>query len=121
MSAGANKVPVICEYFIQNEQGAGQTAADYGTNIFLLTKKYASIQDVRTRDVVNAFPLAKFNQNYEYVFRFKQVLHLSQKQRVTVWMDVGKNLDVCVPNVDGQVRMKVLRLPKGVKSKTVEQ
>jgi hypothetical protein len=41
----------------------------------------------------------------------------SNKKKVLIWADIGNNLDVSVPNVDGTIRIKVLKLPKGVKTK----
>jgi hypothetical protein len=84
--------------------------------MFILPKKYASVQDVRISDVLAAFPLTKVDREHDYIFRFETVLY-QNKRRVNVWLDCGANLDVSVPNLDGVIRMKVLKLPKGVKAK----
>lgn len=34
-----------------------------------------------------------------------------------VWLDVGKNLDVPCPHVNGKIIIKALRLPNGVQPK----
>jgi hypothetical protein len=47
------------------------------------------------------------------VIRFETVFY-QNKRRVNIWVDVGANVDVSVPNVDGSIRLKVLKLPKGV-------
>ena len=56
------KVPVICEYLIQNDHHMG----DPYRNIFILQNKYSNIKDVKLRDVIDAFPLKDAN----YVLRF---------------------------------------------------
>ena len=58
----AQKVPVICEYFVQNDQHM----QDPYRNVFILPQKYSNIRDVRLHDVVNAFPL----KDAGYVLRF---------------------------------------------------
>lgn len=63
MSASlANKVPVICEYFIQNDHHM----SDPYRNVFILPKKYDNIKDVRLKDVTTAFPM----KDASYVLRF---------------------------------------------------
>ena len=42
------------------------------------------------------------------------MLYYQNKRRVNIWVDVGPSMDVSVPNIDGQIRMKVLKLPNGV-------
>ena len=50
--------PVICEYTVQNEYPQNvPVATDPCPNMFILPKKYNSIQDVKLSDVINAFPL----------------------------------------------------------------
>lgn len=106
--------PVICEYFIQNEPST--YSLDPYPNVFILPKKYPSVQDVRVSEVISAFPLSKTDHEHEYLFRFETVFY-QNKRRVNIWVDVGPSLDVSVPNVDGAIRLKVLRLPKGVQLK----
>jgi len=84
--------------------------------VFILPKKYLSVQDVRVSEVISAFPLSASDKDYEYLFRFETVFY-QNKRRVNIWVDVGSSLDVSVPNVDGAIRLKVLRLPKGVHAK----
>ena len=62
MSSASAKVPVICEYFVQNDHHTG----DPYRNIFILPQKYASISEVKLGDVVRAFPLRDDN----YILRF---------------------------------------------------
>lgn len=54
-SAGAPQ-PVIVEYFVQNEHSLNLKVADSAPNIFILPKKYRKVQDVRLKDVYEAFP-----------------------------------------------------------------
>lgn len=84
--------------------------------MFILPKKYASVQDVRVSEVLSAFPLSKNDKDHDYVIRFETVFY-QNKRRVNIWVDVGASVDVSVPNVDGSIRLKVLKLPKGVKAK----
>ena len=107
-------VPVVCEYTIQNENDKPNVVDPY-CNIFILPKKYYSVQDVRISDVISAFPMTK-NSKRQYMFRFETTVY-TNKRKVNVWLDVGQNLDVSVPNADGQIRMKVLRLPEGIGNK----
>ena len=44
-------------------------------------------------------------------------MQLSSSKKKLVWLDVGRNLNVCVPNVDGKIRIKALRLPKGIQTR----
>jgi hypothetical protein len=60
--------PVICEYFIQNDES--DTKRSPYPNIFILPKKYLQVTDVRVRDVVEAFPLATPDSPYKYQLRF---------------------------------------------------
>ena len=36
------------------------------------------------------------------------------KKQVRVWVDLNKNQDIAVPNIDGRIRIKALKMPKGV-------
>lgn len=54
----------------------------------------------------------------KFMLRFEAALFVNGKQR-NVWLDIGKNTDVCVPNIDGKIRIKALRLPKNVAPKVV--
>ena len=76
-----------------------------------------SIGDVRVRDVVESFTLNQQDSQYKYLLRFETVLQISQQKRIVVWMDLDNELDVQAPNVKGKIRVKVLRLPKGVELK----
>ena len=108
--------PVVCEYFIQNENEKNPCVIDPYVNIFILPKKYYGVQDVRVSDVISAFPLNKFDSKHQYMFRFETHLYIN-KRKVNVWVDIGKNKDVSVPHIDGQIRLKVLRLPEGISHK----
>ena len=66
--------------------------------MFLLPKKYASISDVRAKDVIEAFPNAFNDTVNSYVLRFESILQVSSSKKLTVWVDVDPNLDVSVPN-----------------------
>ena len=50
--------PVMCEYFIQNEEAEVNAKLNPFPNVFMLTKKYNSISDVRLQEVLEAFPLS---------------------------------------------------------------
>ena len=76
-----------------------------------------SIGDVRVRDVVESFTLNQQDSQYKYLLRFETVLQISQQKRIVVWMDLDNELDVQAPNVKGKIRVKVLRLPKGIELK----
>ena len=49
--------PVLVEYFIQNDQNETDLKKNPYPNIYILPKKYSSINDVRVREVIEAFPL----------------------------------------------------------------
>jgi hypothetical protein len=83
--------------------------------MFILPKKYHSVQDVRVSEVIAAFPLSKTDKDHDYLIRFESVFY-QNKRRVNIWVDIGTSLDVSVPNIDGMIRLKVLKLPKGVKT-----
>lgn len=60
--------PVLVEYFIQNDQNDTDAKKNPYPNIFILPKKYASINDVRVADVVEGFPM---NDGHKYQIRFE--------------------------------------------------
>ena len=68
MSSSA-KVPVVCEYFVQNDHHLG----DPYRNVFILPQKYASIKDVKLGDVIRAFPL----KDAQYVLRFHYQIQMA--------------------------------------------
>ena len=88
-------------------------------NIFILPKKYNSVADVRVKDVVDAFPLYEADTFHKYVLRFETVLQISQTRKIAAWMDLDSQLDVQAPHVKGRIRVKALRLPKGIDIKKV--
>lgn len=47
---------MIVEYYIQNEALPHSKVPESGPNIFILPKKYRSVNDVKLRDVYDAFP-----------------------------------------------------------------
>jgi hypothetical protein len=70
--------------------------------------------------VLEAFPLAISDKNYKYVLRFETVLQISTAKRVNVWMDIDPSLDIAVPHNKGKIRIKILRLPKGIQTKKLK-
>jgi hypothetical protein len=56
---------------IQNESLPGQVPKEQAFNIFILPKKYPSVQDVRLKDIYDAFP-----DGDQYHLRFEQVVML---------------------------------------------
>ena len=82
-----------------------------------MPKKYFDIADVRLKDVIASFPLSQIDREQKYVLRFQHLMQLSSRKQKLVWLDVGRNQDVCVPNVNGKIRIKALRLPRGVQAK----
>eukprot|EP00352_Strombidinopsis_acuminata_P007329 CAMPEP_0176356160 /NCGR_PEP_ID=MMETSP0126-20121128/13816_1 /TAXON_ID=141414 ORGANISM="Strombidinopsis acuminatum, Strain SPMC142" /NCGR_SAMPLE_ID=MMETSP0126 /ASSEMBLY_ACC=CAM_ASM_000229 /LENGTH=91 /DNA_ID=CAMNT_0017709131 /DNA_START=166 /DNA_END=441 /DNA_ORIENTATION=- len=84
-------------------------------NIFILPKKYEKVEDVRLKDVIDAFPLSSLDKTFKYYLRFETSIQLSARKKIQVWMDIGANMDVRVPSTDNsKIKIKVLRLPKGV-------
>ncbi len=81
-------VPIVCEYFIQNDDVDSNLKLNPYPNIFILPKKYNSISDVRVSEVLEAFPLTFSDNQHKFVFRFETVLQLSSSKKMTVWMDV---------------------------------
>lgn len=68
---------------------------------------------------MEAFPLAFADQTYKYLLRFETVLQISTAKKITVWMDVDPKVDIAVPHNKGKIRIKILRLPKGINTKRV--
>lgn len=60
--------------------------------------------------MIKAFPL----KDTEYVLRFQYPISLASKKIKPVWLDVGKNVDVPCPDVNGKIIIKALRLPPRV-------
>eukprot|EP00347_Sterkiella_histriomuscorum_P006821 403351303 len=113
--------PIVCEYFIQNDDNEIDPKQNPYPNIFILPKKYQSIADVRIQDVLEAFPLAYADPHNYYVLRFETVLQISQTKRLTVWQDVDPSLDIAVPHNKEKIRIKALRLPRGIHQKQPKQ
>ena len=100
---------VICEYFVQNDVDS----KDQYKNIFIMPKKYASIEMVKQAEVLKAFPL----RDREYVFRFQTNVRLAGGRTQKLWIDMAKNLDRPVPHIEGKIIIKALKLPVDVKRK----
>lgn len=84
-----------------------------------MPKKYNSVSDVRVKEVFDNFPLGMQDKLHSYLLRFETVLQISASKKMTVWVDVPPQNDVCVPHNKGKIRIKALRLPKGVSNKKV--
>lgn len=97
---------VLCQYFIQNEETKIK-ARKRIYNAFVLPKKYNSIKEVRVADIKHHFP---FNSE-EYHFRFQ-----TKMGNMKLWVDTSKDT-VAVPNIDGVIKIKILKFPKGVVAK----
>lgn len=97
---------VLCQYFIQNEDGVKRGKRDL-YNAFVLPKKVNSLKEVRVGDIKGCFP---FDPS-EYHFRFQ-----TKMANMKVWVDTSKDT-VAVPNIDGIVKIKLLKFPKGVRGK----
>jgi hypothetical protein len=54
---------------------------------------------------------------HHYILRFESVLQLASNKKIAVWMDIPSNLDIQVPTKQGKIKIKVLRLPRGVPPK----
>lgn len=55
-----------------------------------------------------------------YVLRFETSMAIAATKKViTVWQDLDGQVDQPVPKNNGKIRIKALRLPKGVKAKAV--
>lgn len=79
-----------------------------------MPKKYRKVQDVRLKDIYEAFPDCE-----QYHLRFEQVIAMANRKQTRVWVDFNKMQDISVPNVEGRIRVKALKMPKGVKAKVV--
>ncbi len=90
------------------------------TNVFMLTKKYTSISDVRLQEVIEAFPLTLQDKNHSYILRFESTIQISNNKKMTVWQDINPSQDICVPHKAGKIRIKVLKLPRLVKPKVIQ-
>jgi hypothetical protein len=77
--------------------------------MFILPKKYISVNDVRLRDVIEAFP-----DGNQYYLRFEQVIIGPNQKRIRVWFDVKPTDEISVPNVEGRIRIKALKIPFGL-------
>lgn len=95
---------VLCQYFVQNEEIKTKRQI---LNAFVLPMKFNSIKEVRVADVKKHFP---FNPS-EYHFRFQ-----TKMGAMKVWIDTSKD-SVAVPHLDGAIRIKLLKLPSGVRVK----
>jgi hypothetical protein len=114
--------PVIVEYNIQNEFDSTpfKPGQDPYPNCYILPKKYASIADVRTSEVIKAFPIESCAK-WQYVLRFETLVSAGRRNNVKVWMDAPTtNLDCCVPHIDGKVKIKAVRIPKHAQKATVK-
>lgn len=69
--------PVVCEYFIQNDDNETDLKANPYPNIFILPKKYNQVSDVKLSEVIEAFPLAYADPSHQYVLRFETSLQIS--------------------------------------------
>lgn len=76
-------------------------------NAFVLTKKVNSLKEVRVSDIKASFPL----DHSQYHFRFQTKMF-----NMKVWVDTSKDT-VAVPNIDGLIKIKLIKLPKGVADK----
>jgi hypothetical protein len=91
-------------------------------NVFILPKKYRSVQDVRLSEVIKALPLTQFDAEHKYMLRINQEVSISSTKRITCWLDIDMDAqnDISCPTVQGKIRIKVLRLPLGIKPKKVQ-
>ena len=118
----AAEKPIVCEYFIQNsEADPYMNQTPFYPNIFILPKKYLSISDVRVQDIYKAFPLKFEDTTHHYILRFETILQISSSKKLSVWMDVNPDSDISVPHKNGSIRVKVLKLPRGIKPKVVQK
>lgn len=53
------------------------------------------------------------SDDFDYHLRFETVVNLAKKS-TKVWADIPTHADISVPNVDGKIRIKALRIPKGL-------
>lgn len=101
---------VLCQYFIQNDEEKGKLKKQI-TNAYVLPMKFNSIKEVRVADVKKYFPLSVD----EYHFRFQTKIGAMK-----AWVDTSRDT-VAVPNLDGAIKIKLLKLPNGVKPKELKQ
>jgi hypothetical protein len=73
----------------------------------VLTKKVHTLKEVRVADIKASFPF----DHSQYHFRFQ-----TKMSNMKVWIDTSKDA-VAVPNIDGVVKIKLLKLPKGIADK----
>jgi hypothetical protein len=106
---------VIVEYFIQNDT-LPHKAETVPSNIYILPKKYRQVQDVSLKDIYDSFPNC---QNYH--LRFENIIMLPNRKASRVWVDFHKSQDVSVPNIDGRIRVKALKMPSGVQIRAPPQ
>lgn len=100
---------ILCQYFIQNEETKSKSKKQLN-NAFVLNKKVSSVKEVRVADIKSSFP---FNVD-DYHFRFQTKIN-----NVKVWVDTSKDT-VAAPSFEGEIRIKLLKLPAGVRPKTVK-
>lgn len=101
---------VLCQYFIQNDEEKGKLKKQI-MNAYVLPMKFNSIKEVRVADVKKYFPLSVD----EYHFRFQTKIGAMK-----AWVDTSRDT-VAVPNLDGAIKIKLLKLPNGVKPKELKQ
>ena len=101
---------VLCQYFIQNDEEKGKLKKQI-MNAYVLPMKFNSIKEVRVADVKKYFPLSID----EYHFRFQTKIGAMK-----AWVDTSRDT-VAVPNLDGAIKIKLLKLPNGVKPKEQKQ
>ena len=101
---------VLCQYFIQNDEEKFKQKRQI-LNAYVLPMKFNSIKEVRVADVKKYFPL----NIEEYHFRFQTKIGAMK-----VWVDTSRD-SVAVPNLDGAIKIKLLKLPEGVKPKELKQ
>jgi hypothetical protein len=117
--AGAPQ-PVLIEYIIQNDESENNLKKNPYPNIYILPKKYTSVNEVRVREVIEAFPLAAQAGVGEYLLRFETSIAIpSTKKMMTVWQDLDGEMDAVAPSNKGKIRVKALRLPKGVANRVL--
>ncbi len=75
----------MCEYFIVNDDCDYYLKSNPYPNIFILPQKYASVGDVRAKEVIEAFPLAFKDKLHQYHLRFETTIQISQSKKLTVW------------------------------------
>ena len=68
---------MLIEYFVQNDVNETDQKRNPYPNIFILPKKYNSLQDVRVRDILESFPLSLNDNLHKYILRFETVIQIS--------------------------------------------